>query len=104
MGLFYKKATNNAATLGVLMSIPIAMYFKIAPESWMFVHIPFMHQMLITCIGTILVIYVISFLEGNKDNPKAIILSKELFSTSLAFNISAFIVLLITVFLYAFFQ
>ncbi len=104
MGLFYKKATNNAAIWGVILSIPIAMYFKISPESWMFVNIPFMHQMLITCIGTILIIYVISYLEGNKDNPKAIILSKELFSTSSSFNISAFIVLLITVFLYAFFQ
>jgi SSS family solute:Na+ symporter len=104
MGLFYKKATNNAAILGVLISIPIAMYFKIAPESWMFVNIPFMHQMLITCIGTILIIYVISFLEGNKDNPKAIHLSKELFKTSTTFNISAFVVLLITVFLYSFFQ
>ncbi|MDP7567951.1 MAG: sodium/sugar symporter [Flavobacteriales bacterium] len=104
MGLFYKKSTNNAAIWGVILSIPIAMYFKVAPESWMFVNIPFMHQMLITCIGTILIIYVISYLEGNKDNPKAIILSKELFSTSSAFNISAFLVLLITVFLYAFFQ
>ena len=104
MGLFYKKSTNNAAIWGVILSIPIAMYFKLAPESWMFVNIPFMHQMLITCIGTILIIYVISYLEGNKDNPKAIILSKELFSTSSAFNISAFLVLLITVFLYAFFQ
>jgi solute:Na+ symporter, SSS family len=104
MGLFYKKATNNAAIWGVILSIPIAMYFKIAPESWMFVNIPFMHQMLITCIATILIIYAISYLEGNKDNPKAIILSKELFSTSSSFNISAFLVLLITVFLYAFFQ
>jgi len=104
MGLFYKKATNNAAIWGVILSIPIAMYFKIAPDNWMFVNIPFMHQMLITCLGTILIIYVISYIEGNKDNPKAIILSKELFSTSSAFNISAFIVLLITVFLYAFFQ
>ncbi len=80
------------------------MYFKIAPESWMFVNIPFMHQMLITCIGTILIIYVISSLEGSKDNPKAIHLSKELFKTSTTFNISAFVVLLITVFLYSFFQ
>ena len=104
MGLFYKKATNNAAIWGVILSIPIAMYFKIAPDNWMFVNIPFMHQMLITCLGTILIIYVISYIEGNKNNPKAIILSKELFSTSSAFNISAFIVLLITVFLYAFFQ
>ena len=104
MGLFYKKSTNNAAIWGVILSIPIAMYFKLAPESWMFVYIPFMHQMLITCIGTIIIIYAISYLEGNKNNPKAIILSKELFSTSSSFNISAFLVLLITVFLYAFFQ
>ena len=104
MGLFYKKSTNNAAIWGVILSIPIAMYFKLAPESWMFVNIPFMHQMLITCIGTIIIIYAISYLEGNKKNPKAIILSKELFSTSSSFNISAFLVLLITVFLYAFFQ
>lgn len=104
MGLFYKKSTNNAAIWGVILSIPIAMYFKLAPESWMFVNIPFMHQMLITCIGTIIIIYAISYLEGNKKNPKAIILSKELFSTSSSFNISAFLVLLITVFLYAFFK
>ncbi|MBT6815964.1 MAG: sodium/solute symporter [Flavobacteriales bacterium] len=104
MGLFYKKSTNNAAIWGVILSIPIAMYFKVAPESWMFVNIPFMHQMLITCIGTIIIIYAISYLEGHKNNPKAIILSKELFSTSSSFNISAFLVLLITVFLYAFFQ
>jgi len=104
MGLFYKKATNNAAILGVLISIPIAMYFKIAPDSWFFVNIPFMHQMLITCLGTIFIIYFISFLEGNKDNPKAIHLSKDLFKTSTSFNISAFVVLLITVFLYSFFQ
>jgi SSS family solute:Na+ symporter len=104
MGLFYKKATNNAAILGVLISIPIAMYFKIAPDSWFIVNIPFMHQMLITCLGTIFIIFAISFIEGNKDNPKAIHLSKELFKTSTTFNISAFVVLLITVFLYSFFQ
>ena len=104
MGLFYKKATNNAAILGVLISIPIAMYFKIAPDSWFIVNIPFMHQMLITCLGTIFIIFAISYVEGNKDNPKAIHLSKELFKTSTTFNLSAFVVLLITVFLYSFFQ
>jgi SSS family solute:Na+ symporter len=104
MGLFYKKATNNAAILGVLISIPIAMYFKIAPDSWFIVNIPFMHQMLITCLGTIFIIFAISYVEGNKDNPKAIHLSKELFKTSTTFNISAFVVFLITVFLYSFFQ
>ena len=77
MGLFYKKATNSAAIYGVLLSIPIAMYFKVAPDSWWFVNIPFMHQMLITCIGTILIIILVSRFEGNRDNPKAIVLSKN---------------------------
>ena len=104
MGLFYKKATNNAAIWGVILSIPIAMYFKVAPDTWAFVNIPFMHQMLITCIGTILIIFGISQLDGKGDNPKAIILSKELFATSTTFNISAFVVLIITAALYAFFQ
>ena len=34
MGLFYKKATNNAAIWGILLSIPVAMYFKIVPKGW----------------------------------------------------------------------
>lgn len=104
MGLFYKKSTNNAAIWGVILSIPIAMYFKLAPNNWFFVNIPFMHQMLITCLGTLLIIYIISSLEKERDYSKSILLSKELFRTSSSFNISAFLVLLITAFLYTFFN
>jgi SSS family solute:Na+ symporter len=47
-GLFWKRATNNAAIWGVILSIPIAMYFKVAPNGWsdaaVFVNIPFMNQ------------------------------------------------------------
>ena len=64
MGLFYKKATNNASIWGVILSIPIAMYFKVAPNGWsesfIFVNLPFMHQMMFTCLGTLLIIYIIS--------------------------------------------
>ncbi len=105
MGLFYKKATNNAAIWGVILSIPIAMYFKIAPNGWsdaaIFVNLPFMHQMMLTCIGTLLIIDGISKLEGNQNDPKGIALSKELFATNKTFNVAAFGVLLITAFLYA---
>jgi SSS family solute:Na+ symporter len=107
MGLFYKKATNNAAIWGVILSIPIAMYFKVAPNGWsdvaLFVNLPFMHQMMLTCIGTLLVIAGISKLEGNQDDPKGIVLSKQLFATDKTFNVGAFGVLLITVLLYALF-
>jgi SSS family solute:Na+ symporter len=108
MGLFYKKATNNAAIWGVISSIPIAMYFKVAPNGWsnssIFIdNIPFMHQMLITCLGTIFIIISISYLEGNKEDPKGIKLSKSIFDTSQTFNVSAISIMLITAFLYAIF-
>ena len=107
MGLFYKKATNNAAIWGVILSIPIAMYFKVAPNGWsdasIFVNIPFMNQMLVTCIGTLLIITLISYFEGNEDDPKGIVLTKKLFATSSTFNLAAFGVMLITAMLYAIF-
>ena len=107
MGLFYKKATNNAAIWGVILSIPIAMYFKVAPNGWsdasIFVNIPFMNQMLVTCIGTLLIITLISYFEGNEDDPKGIVLTKKLFARSSTFNLAAFGVMLITAMLYAIF-
>ena len=107
MGLFYKKATNNAAIWGVILSVPIAMYFKVAPNGWsdasIFVNIPFMNQMLVTCIGTLLIIALISYFEGNEDDPKGIVLTKKLFETSSTFNLAAFGVMLITAMLYAIF-
>ena len=107
MGLFYKKATNNASIWGVISSIPIAMYFKVAPNGWsdsiFFVNLPFMHQMMLTCLGTLLVIYVISNLENKGYDPKGITLSKKLFETDKTFNVAAFSVMLITALLYALF-
>ena len=107
MGLFYKKATNNAAIWGAILSIPIAMYFKVAPKGWneasIFVELPFMHQMGYTCLATLAIITIISYFEGNQDDPKGINLTKKLFATNKTFNIGAFSVLLITAFLYAMF-
>ena len=107
MGLFYKKATNNAAIWGVISSIPIAMFFKVAPNGWsslpIFIDIPFMHQMMATCIGTMIIIYLISYIEGNQDDSKGIIITDKLFRTSSQFNLSAISIMMITAFLYAFF-
>jgi len=108
MGLFWRKATNNAAIWGIILSIPIAMYFKVGPNGWcessMFLVLPFMQQMLITCILTIIIIFGISYFEtSGKDDPKAIVLSKKLFETGTAFNISAVVIMIILVFLYALF-
>jgi SSS family solute:Na+ symporter len=114
MGLFFKKATNNASIWAILISIPVAMYFKVVAKGWLIYlpksthslfidEIPFLHQMGITFLITLLVIFIISYLEGFNDDPKAIKLSKKLFYTSPSFNIPAFVVLIITVMLYAIF-
>ena len=114
LGLFYKKATNNPAIWGILLSIPVAMYFEVVPKGWIefipsfaqgiFIgEIPFLHQMGITFLVTILIICTISYLEGNEDDPKGIKLSRKLFYTSPSFNIPAFTVLIITTILYAIF-
>jgi solute:Na+ symporter, SSS family len=107
-GLFYKRATNKAAIWGVVLSIPIAMYFKVNPKGWsdaaVFVDIPFLHQMMITAILTFLIIVVMSHLDGKgKEDPKGISLIPGLFKTSPAFNIGATIVILICVVLYTVF-
>ncbi|MBL7845052.1 MAG: sodium/sugar symporter [Cyclobacteriaceae bacterium] len=107
-GLFYKRATNSAAIWGVVASIPIALYFKVAPNGWsdsaLFVTLPFLHQMMFTAVLSFLIIVVISYLEGKgKVNEKGINLTAELFKTSPAFNIGATIVMIICAILYAVF-
>jgi solute:Na+ symporter, SSS family len=107
-GLFWKRATNNAAIWGVILSIPIAMYFKVAPNGWsdaaIFVTIPFMNQMMITALASITIILFISYLEGKgKIDEKGINLTSELFKTTPAFNIGAITILIICTLLYAIF-
>ncbi|MCR9172520.1 MAG: sodium/sugar symporter [bacterium] len=108
LGLFWKKATNRAAIIGVILSIPIAMFFKIGSKGWIdsaiFVDLPFLHQMGITTLLTALIIVIFSLkqLKG-KDDEKGIEISKETFKTSPAFNIGAFAVMIVLTVLYAMF-
>jgi len=108
LGLFWKKATNNASIWGIFASFLIAVYFKVGPNGWvesqLFVTLPFMHQMMATCLLSMLVIVILSYLEGKgKDNEKGILLGKELFATDKVFNILAIAVILIVAALYALF-
>ncbi|MFC2136769.1 sodium/sugar symporter [Bacteroidota bacterium] len=99
MGLFWKKTSTKGAIIGVLASIPVALALKFLP-----IDLPFLDQMMYTCIITIVVIIGVSLSssEGD-DNPKGIPLLKETFATGKAFNISAYIILIILAVLYAVF-
>lgn len=108
LGLFWKKTTNRAAIIGALVSIPIAMYFKVAPKGWsssaFFVDIPFLDQMGYTTLLTMAVIIMFSLLQNKgKEDAKGIPLSGKLFKTSPLFNIGSFALMIMLAVLYAFF-
>ncbi len=109
LGLFWKKTTNRGAIIGVLASIPIAMFFKVAPNGWVadtafeawFPSVPFLDQMGYTCLLTLLVIIVVSYLQNNgADDKKGITITKKTFLTDSVFNISAYAISIILVVLY----
>ncbi len=115
LGLFWKKTTNKGAIIGALTSIPIAVAFK-------FTDMPFMNQMGLTAVLTMVVIVLVSLYQNRRifgvkaddpyifqiitkyiDDKKGIEISKKLFETSPLFNIGAFAVMLVLVALYAMF-
>ena len=107
-GLFYRKTIGKAAVWGTVLSIPIALYFKIGPEGWvespLFVTLPFLHQMGLTFLLSLAFIVGLSHLWGKGGyDEKSIPLTAGLFHTDKVFNLVAFSVILVCAFLYAFF-
>ncbi|MBD0833210.1 sodium/sugar symporter [Aestuariibaculum sediminum] len=101
LGLFWKKTTNNAAIWGALLSIPIALALKFLPIPALE---PWMHQMGLTAVLTMLIIILMSYLQNKgADDEKGIPVSKELFKTTPLFNIGSFVVIIIVSVLYCIF-
>ena len=112
LGLFWKKTSNKGAIFGALVSIPIALFFKIGPKGWMansgfegiFPTLPFLDQMGITALLSMLIIAIVSLRENKyKNDLKAIELEKGIFKTSSSFNIGAFALMIMLAGLYSFF-
>lgn len=108
LGLFWKKTTNKGAIVGVLSSIPIAMYFKVGPKAWssnpIFVDVPFLDQMGYTCLLTMLIIAIYSYIQHKgQDDEKGIPINNQMFKTSPLFNVGAFAIMVLLVVLYAMF-
>ena len=99
MGLFYKKANNTGAIIGVISSIPVALALKLMP-----LELPWMDQMLYTFLITVVVIMFVSLSTSKlDDDPKAIHVTNATFKTGQAFNIAAYVICIILVVLYAVF-
>lgn len=99
MGLFWKKTNSKGAIFGVISSIPVALMLKFLP-----IEMPFLDQMLYSCLITIVIIVMVSLLTAKYDeDPKAIPLPKETFTTGRNFNVAAYAIMIILVALYTIF-
>jgi SSS family solute:Na+ symporter len=112
LGLFWKKATNKGAIIGVLSSIPIAMFFKIGPKQWLqgsgiesiFPNLPFLDQMGYTALLSAAIIVLVSYLQNKgADDEKGIEISRNTFATDKVFNIVSYAICIVLVALYAIF-
>jgi SSS family solute:Na+ symporter len=108
LGLFWQKTSAKSAVIGALSSIPIALFFKVSPKGWsslaFFPDLPFMHQMGLTFIITSLIMIIISYINNGKNKDvKGIHLSKNLFQTSLSFNIASLVIIILLITIYSIF-
>ena len=112
LGLFWKKATNKGAIIGALISIPTAMFLKVGSKGWvegtaiesLFPTLPFLDQMGLTTLFTMLVIAIVSINQNKgKNDLKGIELKKGVFNTDRVFNVGSFAILLLLAAIYSIF-
>ncbi|MEO1261563.1 MAG: sodium/sugar symporter [Bacteroidota bacterium] len=97
-GLFWKRTSANAAMAAVILAIPLSAGFK-----FMMPELPFMDRMGFCFLIIAIIMIVISLLENQSADKKAIEIDKNLFKTSETFNIAAISVCGILAVIYAVF-
>ena len=90
VALFWKKATSLSVLIAALISL-----FGSILISIQFPELPFIHRMSIVFVLSALGCWLTSFLQGYKNQEKAINLNNINFSTSRAFNINTLIVVVV---------
>jgi len=87
-GMFWKKASSQAAMIVVVLSLPLSILLDMTLPT-----VPFMNQMGISFIVLSTILIGVSLMKNSKsDDPNAIQLEKGIFQTSTSFKISAFFV------------
>ena len=95
VALFWKKATSMSVLIAALISLIASILISIN-----FPELPFIHRMTIVFVLSALGCIVTTYLQGYKDQAKAIDLSTVNFSTSKAFNLNTIIIIYALVCIY----
>lgn len=90
LGMFWKRTTNQAAIWMAAATIPVSLLFMLLVPS-----LPFLNRMGIA-LGIVMGIgIIVSLLSSNKQSEKAIQIQRGMFRTTFAFNLAAFIILVV---------
>jgi SSS family solute:Na+ symporter len=100
-GIFWKRATANAALWVAICTLPVSFLFYFIPQLY---EIPFLDRMGIIFLILSVVMIVISLMESKVKDAKAIDFNKGLFKTNPLFNISAAVIVVILVIIYGVFH
>jgi SSS family solute:Na+ symporter len=95
-GLFWKRASANAAFIVVLLSIPLSVAFKFGLPDF-----PFMNRMGASFLILSFLMIAISMLENKDDDAKAYVHRPGLFRTSPEFNLATLVICIILSVIYA---
>lgn len=97
-GLFWKKATTNAALWVAVLTLPVAFAFKFG-----FTEMPFLDQMGYSFLVLSLILILVSLLDKKKFATKGLELPKGIFHTTTSFNVGAVVIMTILAVLYILF-
>ncbi|MEO7312319.1 MAG: sodium/sugar symporter [Chitinophagaceae bacterium] len=106
LGLFWKKATANAAMAGAVLTIPFSAILKGLPKwtSGSFPDYPFIDRMGITFVALVIIMVVMSYVWPRKDGDMhAIEVDKSMFKVPTSFILLSLIIMGILVALYTVF-
>ncbi len=98
LGLYWKKATANAALWAAILTIPMSFLFK-----WLIPTLPFLDRMGLVFVILSLVMVGISLYEGKLTDEKAIKYNRDYFRTGTVFNIGSIGICAILAILYLLF-
>lgn len=84
LGLYWKRATANAALWAAILTIPLSFLFK-----WLVPAMPFLDRMGIVFLILCAIIIAISLYESSGKDPKAIEYKTRMFHTDTVFNVGA---------------
>ena len=95
VALFWKKATTLSVLIAAILSVVMSIFIQA-----MFPEFPYIHRMGAVFFASGLGCFFTSYLQGYKDQEKAIDLNGINFSTSKAFNVNTLIIISVLTIIY----